>query len=86
HRLSAKNPGEWETVFIKWHEFVRTSFGVVVEPQAEMLRQKLRSVGIGLIDRIPGKYDLSIASVWATNELQDVAYRDETHERVIDRP
>ncbi|EDO01524.1 hypothetical protein SS1G_03999 [Sclerotinia sclerotiorum 1980 UF-70] len=41
HRLYARRPGEWETVLIKWNEFVRTNHGVVVEPQGEMLRQKL---------------------------------------------
>jgi NADH dehydrogenase [ubiquinone] 1 alpha subcomplex assembly factor 1 len=44
HRLYARRPGEWETVLIKWNEFVRTNHGVVVEPQTEILRQKLRTV------------------------------------------
>lgn len=67
HRLYASKPGEWETVLIKWHEFVRTNHGVVVEPQSEMLRQKVRTVGIGLTDRVPGPFDLCIAGMWATN-------------------
>lgn len=69
HRLYARRPGEWETVLIKWNDFVRTNHGVVVEPQAEMLRQKLRTVGIGLIDRVPGPYELFIERIWATNGL-----------------
>lgn len=69
HRLYARRPGEWETVLIKWNEFVRTNHGVVVEPQAEMLRQKVRTVGIGLIDRVPGPYELCIERIWATNGL-----------------
>ncbi|RDW77400.1 complex I intermediate-associated protein-like protein CIA30 [Coleophoma cylindrospora] len=75
HRLYARNPGEWETVLIRWDDFVRTNHGVVVEPQAELLRQKVRTVGIGLIDRIPGEFDLSIERIWATNRLseQDMA-------------
>ena len=71
HRLYARRPGEWETVLIQWNEFVRTNHGVVVEPQTEMLRQKVRTVGIGLIDRVPGPFDLAVSRVWATNGLSD---------------
>jgi len=71
HRLYARRSGEWETVLIKWNDFVRTNHGVVVEPQTEMLRQKVRTVGIGLIDRVPGKFDLGISKAWATNGLSD---------------
>ncbi|KAJ4287006.1 hypothetical protein N0V90_012887 [Kalmusia sp. IMI 367209] len=71
HRLYSKTPGEWETVLIKWNEFVRTNHGQVVEPQREMLTQKVRTVGMALIDRIPGPYDLSISKVWATNAGSD---------------
>ena len=67
HRLYACRPGEWETVLIKWNDFVRTNHGVVVEPQMEMLRQKVRTIGIGLIDRVPGPFELEISSIWATN-------------------
>ncbi|KPI43150.1 Complex I intermediate-associated protein 30, mitochondrial [Cyphellophora attinorum] len=61
------DPGRWETVLIKWHEFVRTNLGVITEPQSEMLRQKIKSVGIGMTDRSPGPYKLAIAGIWATN-------------------
>lgn len=71
HRLYSKTPGQWETVLIKWDEFVRTNHGQVVEPQREMLTQKVRTVGMALIDRIPGPYDLSISDVWATNAGSD---------------
>ena len=67
HRLFSKRPGEWETVLIKWNDFVRTNHGFVVEPQTELLRQKVRTIGIGLTDRIPGPFDLSIDRIWATN-------------------
>lgn len=69
HRLYAKRPGEWETVLIPWTEFVRTNHGIVVEPQREMLRQSLRTIGIGLTDRVPGKFELCIEKIWATNKL-----------------
>ncbi|EXJ82198.1 hypothetical protein A1O3_06011 [Capronia epimyces CBS 606.96] len=76
HRLYTKyhngaegpeDPGQWETVRIRLHEFVRTNHGIVTEPQSEMLRRKVKSVGIGLLDRQPGPFALSIAAVWATN-------------------
>jgi NADH dehydrogenase [ubiquinone] 1 alpha subcomplex assembly factor 1 len=69
HRLYARQPGEWETVLIKWNEFVRTNHGIVVEPQTELLRSKVRTVGIGLIDRVPGDFELCIERIWATNRL-----------------
>ena len=71
HRLYARQPGEWETVLIQWNDFVRTNYGQVVEPQKEMLRQKLRTVGIGLIDRVPGPFNLAISQVWATNNAEE---------------
>ncbi|KAL7621569.1 hypothetical protein AAE478_008894 [Parahypoxylon ruwenzoriense] len=71
HRLFARRPGEWETVLIKWNDFVRTNHGFVVEPQTEILRQKVRSVGVGLTDRVPGPFDLSIERIWATNDVSE---------------
>ncbi|KAI1101010.1 CIA30-domain-containing protein [Jackrogersella minutella] len=72
HRLFAKRPGEWETVLIKWNDFVRTNHGYAVEPQTEILRQKVRSVGVGLTDRVTGPYDLSVERIWATNDMNEV--------------
>ncbi|KAH6630153.1 complex I intermediate-associated protein 30-domain-containing protein [Chaetomium sp. MPI-SDFR-AT-0129] len=71
HRLFVKKPGEWETVFVKWNDFVRTNHGFVVEPQTEIMRQKVRSIGIGLTDRIPGPFELCIERMWATNDERD---------------
>lgn len=68
HRLYARRPGEWETILIKWNEFVRTNYGQPVEPQSEILTQKVRTVGIGLTDGVPGPFDLAINKIWATNE------------------
>ena len=76
HRLYTKHhrgaegpsdPGKWETVLIKLHEFVRTNHGRVTEPQSEMLRQKVKSVGFGLTDRTPGPFEIAIGAIWATN-------------------
>ncbi len=71
HRLFTQRPGEWETVLIKWSDFVRTNYGSVVEPQMEILTQKVRTVGIGLTDRVPGPFDLAISEIWSTNRLID---------------
>lgn len=68
HLLPTYTPGQWETVTIPFSAFVRTNFGMVVEPQKEMLRQKVRSVGIGLTDRVPGPFELCIADIYATNK------------------
>lgn len=69
HRLYTRRPGEWETVLVRWSDFVRTNYGQVVEPQTEMMTQKIRTVGIGLTDRVPGPFDLAISKVWATNAV-----------------
>ncbi|KAJ0326187.1 hypothetical protein COL5a_007010 [Colletotrichum fioriniae] len=72
HRLFAKRPGEWETVFVKWNEFVRTNHGFVIEPQTEMLRSKVTTVGVGLTDRVPGPFELCIERIWATNDVDEI--------------
>ena len=77
HRLHARKPGEWETVFIKIGSFIRTNHGEVVEPQTEMLRQKVRTLGMSLTDRVPGPFDLAISSVWACNS-------DERDDELVD--
>lgn len=79
HRLYTKKTGEWETVLIDFSDFVRTNHGMVVEPQSELLRQKVTSVGISSTDRIPGPFDLSISDIWATNRIsqQERAEKEE---------
>ncbi|KAK7607453.1 putative complex I protein [Phyllosticta paracitricarpa] len=67
HRLYARTPGKWETVLINFEEFVRTNHGMRVQPEGEMLRQKVRTVGISLTDRLPGPYELCISQIYATN-------------------
>ncbi|CAN8100576.1 unnamed protein product [Discula destructiva] len=71
HRLFARRPGEWETVLIKWNDFVRTNHGFVVEPQHELLRQKVRTIGIGLTDRVPGPFEMCVERIWATNDARE---------------
>ena len=71
HRLLTKTPGVWETVFISLHSFVRTNHGEVVEPQTEMMTQKVRTIGMSTIDRVPGPFDVSIGRIWATVRTKD---------------
>nr|AST15014.1 CIP [Trichoderma spinulosum]AST15021.1 CIP [Trichoderma spinulosum] len=80
HRLFAKRPGQWETVFIRWNDFVRTNHGFVVEPQTELLRQRVHSVGIGLTDRVEGPFELCIERVWATNGTGETLTAQPTEE------
>lgn len=88
HLLPTFTPGQWETVIIPFSAFVRTNHGMVVEPQREMLRQKVRSVGIGLIDRVPGPFELAIADVYATNRepVREVGREDSGFEMEPDDP
>ena len=71
HRLHVREPGQWETVYINLNAFVRTNHGEVVEPQTELLRQKVRTIGVSLTDRVPGPFDLAISRIWASNKQRD---------------
>lgn len=76
HRLYSKRPGQWETVLIKWRDFVRTNHGIVVEPQSEINKEQVRTIGVGLTDRLAGPFEMCISRIWATNGLT----RDELQE------
>ena len=71
HRLLTKTPGQWETVFIDLTSFVRTNHGEVVEPQTEMMAQKVRTIGMSTTDRVPGPFAVCIGQIWATMNTQD---------------
>jgi len=64
---------EWETVLIRMDAFVRTSYGFVVPDQKTMLGQRVRSVGMSVIDRVEGPYRLAVHSIWATNKAPEQA-------------
>lgn len=67
----------WETIMIKWSDFVRTNLGLVVEPQTSLVKQRVKSIGIGLTDRVEGPYELLIHRVWATNGLSEAEMEEE---------
>lgn len=67
----------WETILLPFNAFVRTNHGFVVEPQTSLLRQRVRSIGIGLTDRVDGPYDLRIHRIWATNGMSEGEIEEE---------
>ena len=67
----------WETILIRWDDFVRTNLGFVVEPQTSMIKQRVKSIGIGLTDRVEGPYDLRIHRMWASNGLSEEEIEEE---------
>ncbi|KAL2866014.1 CIA30 family protein [Aspergillus lucknowensis] len=67
----------WETILLPFNSFVRTNYGLVVEPQTSIIRQRVKSVGIGLTDRVEGPYDLRIHRIWATNGMSEAEIEEE---------
>ena len=67
----------WETLMIRWDDFVRTNMGFAVEPQTSMIKQRIKSIGIGLTDRVEGPYDLRIHRMWASNGLSGEELEEE---------
>ncbi|KAK2758074.1 hypothetical protein FQN54_004481 [Arachnomyces sp. PD_36] len=67
----------WETVLVRWSDFVRTDHGMVIEPQTGMITQKIKSIGIGLTDRVEGPYELCIHRMWGTNGLSEAELEEE---------
>ncbi|KAJ5766521.1 uncharacterized protein N7511_004137 [Penicillium nucicola] len=67
----------WETVLLPFNSFVRTNFGYVIEPQTSLMRQRIKSIGIGLTDRVEGPFDLRIHKIWATNGMSEAEHAEE---------
>ena len=82
HRLYVRNAGAWETVLIKWTDFVRTNHGIVVEPQSEIMKTKIRTIGIGLTDRLAGPFEICVGKIWATNQPHHQEEEFEAEDRV----
>lgn len=60
-----------------FNSFVRTNHGYVMEPQTCLLRSRVKSIGIGLTDRIEGPFDLRIHKIWATNGMGEADIEEE---------
>lgn len=64
HRLFVQKLGQWEDVYIPLDDFVLTNKGVLMERnRSELNREKVKSIGIGLLDRTYGPYELCIESI-----------------------
>lgn len=59
HRLFLKTPGEWETAVVPLSDFILTNWGVI-QQQQELDLEHIRTIGIGLIDKQYGPFQLDI--------------------------
>lgn len=80
HRLFLKTPGEWETVLIPFKDFILTNQGFIQEDQIEMFREKVKNVGVSIIDRKSGPFELEIESISAVNLGPDPNARPEAQD------
>ncbi|KAI9485460.1 MAG: complex I intermediate-associated protein 30-domain-containing protein [Benjaminiella poitrasii] len=67
HRLFLRTPGQWETVMIPFRDFILTNNGAVQEDQIEMFREKVKTVGISIMDKQEGPFNLEIEWIKAMN-------------------
>lgn len=67
HRLFLKTPGKWEKVYVPLKDFILTNWGVIQE-QRKIDLERVKTIGIGLIDKQYGPFDLSIASIEAVDQ------------------
>ncbi|KWU42707.1 CIA30-domain-containing protein [Rhodotorula sp. JG-1b] len=76
HRLwlpepaSESDPHSWTDVLIPFSDFALTNSGELSAHQIEMMRQKVRSVGISVLGPKEGRYELGIESISAINADQ----------------
>ncbi|CAI2170485.1 6269_t:CDS:2 [Funneliformis geosporum] len=66
HRLFLRSPGEWETVLIPFRDFILTNHGIVQDPQMEMYREKVKTIGFSILSQ-PGPFRLDIDCIKAIN-------------------
>ena len=67
HRLFLQRPGEWEDVMLPWTDFTLTNNGQIQETQVEMDKYRLKTVGISVLDRLPGPFSLDVHYINAQN-------------------
>ncbi|GAA5811140.1 hypothetical protein MFLAVUS_004569 [Mucor flavus] len=67
HRLFLRTPGQWETVMIPFKDFILTNNGMIQEDQIEMFRQKVKTVGISLMDRQEGPFEIQVEWIKSMN-------------------
>ncbi|CAO3614159.1 unnamed protein product [Cunninghamella echinulata] len=67
HRLFLRTPGEWETVMIPFRDFILTNNGMIQEQQIEMFREKVKTVGLSIMDRKEGPFSIEIEWIKSMN-------------------
>lgn len=73
HRLFLTPPasteagGAWEDVTLKWNDFTLTNNGQIQETQVSMDKYRLKTIGISVLDRLPGKFKLDLLWIRAEN-------------------
>ncbi|KAG0078655.1 hypothetical protein BGZ93_001226 [Podila epicladia] len=80
HRLFLKTPGEWETVLIPFQDFILTNQGIIQEEQIEIFRERVKNVGVSIIDRVSGPFELEIDHISAVNTGKDPYAREDDDE------
>lgn len=80
HRLFLTGSGEWETVTLKWNDFTLTNNGQIQEKQVDMDKYRLKTVGVSVLDRLPGKFELDLQWIRAENAGEKVARMDDVSE------
>jgi len=67
HRLFTRHPGEWETVLIPFRDFILTNNAEIQEQQVIMLRERVKTVGVSIMDQRVGKFSLELDWIKAIN-------------------
>lgn len=77
HRLFLTGSKEWETVTLKWNDFTLTNNGQIQDSQVDMDKIKVKTIGISVLDRLPGKFQLDLQWIRAENASERVAQMDD---------
>jgi NADH dehydrogenase [ubiquinone] 1 alpha subcomplex assembly factor 1 len=67
HRLFLRTPGEWEHVVLPFDDFTLTNNGQIQDHQVAMDKYRLKTIGVSILDRMPGKFKLDIKWIRAAN-------------------
>lgn len=87
HRLFLNHPGEWETVVIPLNDFVMTNWGVI-QDGCELNKSEIKTIGVGLLDKQYGPYNLNIdwVKVMTGAEVQKETQRSRNEQLLINQP
>ncbi|KAL8279554.1 hypothetical protein RQP46_008116 [Phenoliferia psychrophenolica] len=64
---SDQHPHQWTSILIPLADFTLTNSGDLSEVQIEMLRSRIRTVGISVLGPMEGRYELGIESIEAVS-------------------